>query len=204
MIMSDQGERLSLNRNRSCRFWSLCPSGGCGSGPGPSVDHDGHGPSSRSRLAGVVRLFDRPAPYLSLRVQSGGRQCGDEVEESGTGIRPQADVGGRQLPGLSSDQLRARRNAAALGDRRVATQRCARAGSLRPSRGGGRGLTKIVRGPGTSASSRTEDVAHPLFGVRALRHPPVRSNERPPCPRPARSRPSFEGGSSGANPICAV
>jgi hypothetical protein len=64
------------------------------------------------RLAGVIRLFDLPAPLLSLKVQADSQQCGDEIvaliifakdreltEKESTLTLPCADARGHRTPG---------------------------------------------------------------------------------------------------------
>jgi hypothetical protein len=54
-----------------------------------------------SRLGPGLQIFDLPARYQSLRAQPGGLQTGNEIDERGTGSRPQE-------PSLTVDSFRAR------------------------------------------------------------------------------------------------
>jgi hypothetical protein len=55
----------------------------------------------RFRLGSVTQLFDLRAPEQSLLAQSGGQQCGDEINGLGTRPRPSPAARRRQLSGIS-------------------------------------------------------------------------------------------------------
>jgi len=64
------------------------------------------------RLAGVIRLFDLPAAWLSLKWPAGGPQCGKEMGRRSARTRPQAEADDGQRSGCAA-RPKARRSTGA-------------------------------------------------------------------------------------------